>query len=156
MARSRKKANGTRRKKRTASDTAEFMAKVSERSGRISGEDIAYAIGGRFGGPVEMADLMFEMATDPNATVATRAKILQNLMGFIKEISKQYGDEAKLKSMPTEEIKRRLVELIVEHRMVIPIPGVKIDAGDIQKKIVEVEKEIQARADQSQNQLTAK
>lgn len=135
MARSRAKKNGTRKPTRAKADPTGFMEEISKQSGRISGEDLAYAVGNKFGGPLGFAEFMFEAATNSEASPATRAKIMQNLMTFIREISKQYGDEAKIKAMSTHEIKIQLCQLLVEMRMVVPIPGVKINVAEIEAEI---------------------
>lgn len=97
-------------------------------------QDVADAISDRFGGAAGIADIFYEQLFDENTTGATKAKILSKMADYLASTSKQYGDRERLAGMNTQQIEKRLLQLLVKYDMVVPIPGIELNVGQTPKE----------------------
>jgi len=101
---------------------------------RSSMADIAEAITDRFGGAAGIADIFYEQLFSEQTTSATKAKILSKMADYLAQTSKQYGDRERLAGMSSEQIERRILQLLKKHNMVVPISGIGTHAGQETKE----------------------
>ncbi len=97
--------------------------------GRVSAEDLAIAVGQEFGGAEGIAKIWRMLLTSAGTQAATKARIVGNIQQLMENTSKLYGDRAKLAGMDKAQLEKRIVELLVKHKLVIPIAGMQHESG---------------------------
>lgn len=102
------------------------LALFSAVSGRASPEDLAAELTAGLAGAKGIAMLICEMIKSSSTRPAQRIKLLQQVITYLERVGKHYGDMAKLKAMPTDEVEKKMVALLNKHSNIFPIEGVTI------------------------------